>query len=126
MAETQGTQTRIKNLESDGFEMKTQSSMQTTRLRQSSVIKASAGTLYQFEGVSNSTSSQYIHIFDSATVPSTGTVPKRIVSVPAESNFSMEFQGGLPMASGMSFGNSSDLAVYEPGTSDCWFSALYK
>ena len=98
----------------------------TAALDDSDAIKASAGTLYGMSGINDSASDQYIQVFNSATVPSNGTVPKVVIFIPAKSNFSVDFGTyGYAFSTGISWSNSSTLATKTIGSADCWVNAIY-
>ena len=98
----------------------------TTALAASGVIKASAGTLYGLAGINNSSSDQYLQIFDSVTVPADTTVPKLVLFIPAKSNFSFDLgMYGFALGTGISWSNSSTLATKTIGSADVWLNAVY-
>lgn len=93
----------------------------------SGVIKSKKGVLFGLSGYNNSASDQYIHIFNSPTVPADTGVPEIIISVPANSNFSFDAGvHGYKLSNGISFSNSSTLATKTIGSADCWINAIYK
>ena len=99
---------------------------ETTALAASGVIKNAAGTLYGLSGVNNSASDQYLHIYNTASVPADATVPKVVISIPAKSNFSFDVGVyGYAFSTGMSWSNSSTLATKTIGSADCWLIAVY-
>lgn len=102
------------------------SSLASTALETSHVIKASAGRLYQLTGVNTKASAQYIQVFNSTTVPADTTVPVLLAYVPAGSNFSFDFGSiGRYFSTGISVSNSSTAATKTIGSADCWFNAEY-
>lgn len=99
----------------------------TTAYATSLVIKASAGTLYSINGYNSKTSTQFIQIHDSATLPADTAVPKIIFAVPASSNFSLDLSAyGRSFTAGIVVCNSSTGPTKTIGAADCWFDALYK
>ncbi|HEX9503619.1 MAG TPA: hypothetical protein VF974_04845 [Patescibacteria group bacterium] len=102
------------------------SMVQSTALEASHVIKAAAGNLYGIFGYSNRVSSQFIQVFNSATVPADTAVPIITFTVPASSNFSLDL-GQLPIqfGTGISVSNSSTAATKTAGSADCFFNVLY-
>lgn len=102
------------------------SSVASTALETSHVIKASAGRLFQLTGVNTKTSAQYIQVFNSATVPADTTVPVLLAYVPAGANFSFDFGSiGRYFSTGISVSNSSTAGTKTIGSADCWFNAEY-
>jgi hypothetical protein len=91
----------------------------------SHVVKASAGILYHIRGYSDST--QYILIFDSATVPIDTTVAKIIIPVSAGGVFSEDFGSyGKVFSNGISWSNSSTIPAKTIGSADCLVNSLFK
>lgn len=102
------------------------SSVASTALEASHVIKASAGVLHGFTGYNSRTSSQFIQVFNSATVPVDTTVPIITILVPPQSNFSWDAgKFPYPFSTGMAISNSSTAATKTIGSADCWFNALF-
>jgi hypothetical protein len=102
------------------------SSAASTALEASHVIKAGSGRLYQLVGVNNSTSAQYIQVFNSTTVPADTTVPILVAYVPGNSNFSWDFGAiGRYFSTGITVTNSSTAATKTIGSANCWFNAEY-
>lgn len=102
------------------------SSLASTALEASHVIKASAGRLYQLTGVNTKTSAQYIQVFNSTTVPADTTAPILLAYVGAGANFSWDFgQVGRYFSTGISVSNSSTAATKTIGSADCWFNAEF-
>lgn len=102
------------------------SSVASTALEASHVIKASAGRLFQLTGVNTSASAQYIQVFNSATVPADTTVPVLLAYVPGGANFSWDFGDiGRYFSTGIAVSNSSTAATKTIGSANCWFNAEY-
>jgi len=102
------------------------SSLASTALETSHVIKASAGRLFQLSGVNTKTSAQYIQVFNSTTVPADATAPVLLAYVPAGGNFSFDFGSiGRYFSTGIAVSNSSTAATKTIGSADCWFNAEY-
>ena len=102
------------------------SSLASTALEASHVIKASAGRLYQLTGVNTKSSGQYIQVFNSTTVPADATAPVLLCYVPANANFSFDFGPiGRYFSTGIAVSNSSTAATKTVGSADCWFNAEY-
>ena len=90
------------------------------------IAKATAGTAYVILGYNAKTSAQFIQVHDSATLPSDTAVPETVISVPASSNFSIDYGAyGKAFGSGIVVCNSSTQATKTVGTTDCWFEVLY-
>jgi hypothetical protein len=102
------------------------SSLASTALEASHVIKASAGRLFQLTGVNTKTSAQYIQVFNSTTVPADTTAPVLLAYVPAGATFSWDFGDvGRYFSTGIAVSNSSTAATKTIGSADCWFNAEY-
>lgn len=96
-------------------------------LESNRVIKNGAGTLYMLSGINNKTTSQYIHVYNTAALPAEGSIPAVVFFVPPTSNFSFDFGVfGRSFSTGITVGNSSTLATKTLGSADCWFDAQYK
>jgi hypothetical protein len=92
----------------------------------SKVVKASPGTLYGFSGYNSRTSAQFIQLHDAASLPADAAVPVLTFTVPASSNFSVDFgTTGRPFTVGIVICNSSTGPTKTVGTTDCWFDAQY-
>lgn len=99
----------------------------TTAYAASLIVKAAAGALYSITGYNSRTSTQFIQIHDSATLPANGAVPRVIFSVPAQSNFSFDLNPyGRYFATGIVICNSSTGPTTTIGAADCWFDAQYR
>lgn len=98
----------------------------TTTVRNSGIIKASPGTLYQMFGFSGAAAKQFIQLHDAVSPPSSGAVPKFVISAESSGNFAADFgMYGLPFATGISWTNSSVASYLEPASSDCFLTATY-
>lgn len=96
----------------------------STAYQASRVLKASPGTLISLSGY-NSGPTQWIQIFNSATVPADAAVPIKILYVPTMDNFSTDIPGtGLPCTTGISVSNSSTGPTKTIGSADCFFTAV--
>lgn len=99
----------------------------SSALEASHVLKASAGTLVSLVGYNAKTSSQFIQIFNSTTVPADTSVPVCVFVVPASSNFSLDVPlTGLPLGTGIAVSNSSTSATKTIGSADCFFTSVVK
>lgn len=90
------------------------------------VIKNTAGTLFSLKGYSNSTSTQFVHIYDSGGFPANGKVPSYLLIVAPSGNFDLNItSNGIPFTSGITVYNSVSGSVKSIGGSDTFFSATY-
>ena len=98
----------------------------STALEASKVLKASAGSLVSIHGFNSKASAQYILIMNSATVPADGAVTLLYppIYVPATSNFSLTFPVPLTASTGISVSNSSTGSFTKTaGAADCIYTA---
>lgn len=100
----------------------------STAYEASRVIKASSGRCFCINGYSSKTSTQFILVFDSASLPAEGTAPTLPpIRVPASQNFSITFGPfARKFASGIVICNSSTANTKTIGSADCWFDAQIK
>lgn len=91
----------------------------------SHVLKNAPGVLYSITGYNAKTSSQFIQLHNTTSVPADTAVPVITFIVPASSNFSLDFGGkfGRYFSTGISICNSSTQQTKTVGTTDCWFDA---
>lgn len=98
----------------------------TTAYAASLVVKAVPGNLYGLTGYNSKASAQFIQIHDAAALPDDASVPKVVFTVPATSNFSIDFgEHGRSFATGIVVCNSSTGPTKTIGSADCWFDAQY-
>ena len=98
----------------------------STAVAASLVIKAAAGVLLTLSTHNNRGSTQYIQIFDAASLPSNGAVPLVVINMLTVTNSFLDFgQYGKSFATGIVVANSSTLATLTIGSADCWFSATF-
>lgn len=92
----------------------------------SSVTKAAAGTVYGVTGYNSRTSSQFFQFYNSATVPADTAVPVITITVPASSNFSIDFGVyGRRFSTGISWANSSTGPTKTVGSADMFVDVNY-
>jgi len=88
------------------------------------VVKGSAGTLYGFQGYCDAAG--FVQVHDKATAPASTNVPKIVIVVAANGNFSLDLgTRGRSFASGIAFGFSSTGPTYTDGGSHLWVDAQY-
>lgn len=89
----------------------------------SHILKASAGKLIHVRGYNSKGSAQFIQLHDSATLPADAAVPISFITVPANSNFSIDIPiTGESYAAGIVICNSSTGPAKTIGSADCWFT----
>lgn len=92
----------------------------------SRVIKAGAGRLFGVTGHNAKTSSQFIQLHNTTSVPSDTAVPVVMIKVEASSSFAVDFGiFGRYFSTGISICNSSTQATKTIGSADTWFDAQY-
>lgn len=96
----------------------------TSAYAASLVVKASPGRLYSLTGF-NSGAAQWIQIHDAASLPADTAVPKVIVYVGANQNFSIDYKNGRTFENGIVVCNSSTGPTKTIGGADCWFDAQW-
>ncbi len=97
-------------------------------LATSGIIKATPAVFLEVNGVNNSGSTRYFQLFNSATVPADTATPFCVpVPVPANSAFSMRFESGLFLSTGLVWASSSTLATKTITlVADMWVTVTYK
>jgi hypothetical protein len=101
-------------------------SVDSTALEASHILKAAAGVLYGFTGYSARTTSQFIQVHNSATLPADTAVPVIVFFVPAGPvSFSWDApaQFGKFFSAGITTCNSTTGPTKTIGSADCWFNA---
>lgn len=92
----------------------------------SHIIKASAGNLYTITGYNSKTTSQFIQVHNTTTVPADTAVPIYTFTVSPQSNFSLDFGTlGDQFSTGIVVCNSSTGPTKTIGSADCWFVVRY-
>jgi hypothetical protein len=92
----------------------------------SSVTKASAGTLYGITGYNSKSSAQFIMFFNSTSVPADSTAAVVVFTVPATSNFSIDFGTyGRYFSTGICWSNSSTAPTKTIGSADVFMDVQY-
>ena len=89
----------------------------------SRVIKATPGVLFGLSGYSSNVAAQFIQIHDASSLPANGVAPLAFITVPASSNFSIDFGVfGIPCFVGIVVCNSTTGPTKTIGAADCYFT----
>lgn len=92
----------------------------------SAVVKSSKGALYGLSGYNSKASTQFIQIHDASALPADTAVPKITITVPASSNFSVDFgQYGKWFQNGIVVSNSSTGPTKTIGSADVFFEVRF-
>lgn len=100
----------------------------STAYEASHVVKASAGVLYSLLCYNSKTSTQFLEVFNSTTVPADTTVSVTVpVSCPASSNCTLDFGNyGKYFSTGISWSNSSTSPTKTIGSADMFCEPRYQ
>ena len=97
----------------------------STAYEASRVVSAAGCKLMTVSGY-NAGPAQFIQIHNAGSLPANGVAPVRLIGVPAQSSFSMEFENvGLPLSTGCVICNSSTGPTKTIGSADCYFTAVF-
>lgn len=122
---TDGTQ-KSQVVNAAGTEIHTATTVKSTALEASHVLKGSAGRLASLQVFNSSGSAQYILVMDSATVPANGAVTLLCppIYIPAGTYIMIPWAIPLSAANGISVSNSSTGSFTKTvGASDCAYTA---
>jgi len=98
----------------------------STALEASHILKASAGVLYGFTGYSARTTSQFIQVHNTTTLPADTAVPIVVIFIPpGPVSFSWDAPAELGkfFSTGITICNSTTGPTKTIGSADCWFNA---
>ena len=88
------------------------------------VVKASAGTLYGFQGYADAAG--YVQVHNKASAPASSNVPVIVIPVASGAAFSLDLGvRGRSFSTGIAFGFSSTGPTYTDGGSHLWVDAQY-
>ena len=89
----------------------------------SRVGKSAHGVLFGLSGYNSNAAAQFIQVHDASSVPANGVPPVVVITVPASSNFSIDFGiFGLPCFVGIVVCNSTTGPTKTIGAADCYFT----
>lgn len=96
-----------------------------TGFESASVVKASAGQLYQILLSNPSAIPVYLQLFNRITSPPVSTAPLSSYRVEPSSSISLDFRGGKAFSTGITLGMSTIYHAFS-GTASGSFNAYYK
>ena len=89
------------------------------------VVKSGPGILYGFTVYSSNAGSQFIQVFDAATLPADGAIPAAVFRVSATSNVATNWLPGRTFLVGCVLCNSSTGPTKTIGSADCFFDVQF-
>jgi hypothetical protein len=88
------------------------------------VVKASAGTLYGFQGYA--AAAGFVQVHNKASAPTNGNVPIIVIPVASGAAFSLDLgMRGRAFSTGIAFGFSTTGPTWTDGGSNLWVDAQY-
>lgn len=90
-----------------------------------SVVKASAGQLYEILISNPSAVPVFFQTFNRTTSPPNGTIPKTSLRIEASSSFSVDYRAGKMFSTGIVLGLSNNYSTFT-GSASGSFNAFYK
>ena len=88
------------------------------------IVNAGPARLFKLTVTSQSTSDQYILLFDAAALPANGAAAVAAFKVPAESTAGIDYGSrGKAFRNGICWSNSSTLPAKTTGAADCYAEA---
>lgn len=96
----------------------------TTAYATNLVISSSPAKLHKLIGYNSLGSIQFIQLHDAASLPVDTAVPKVVITVPASSNFEINYgEVGRLFSNGIVVCNSTTGPTKSIGLANCWFDA---
>lgn len=93
----------------------------------SRVVKVGNGILFGLSGYNSLASAQFIQLHDAAALPADAQVPVEVITVPASSNFNLDFGvHGKAFGNGIVVCNSTTGPTKTIGAANCFFSPRFK
>lgn len=91
----------------------------------SRIIKTGPGVLFGFTVYSSRTSSQFIQLFDSNTLPADAAIPAWVVTIAATADREFAWIPPRTFGTGIVICNSSTGPTKTIGSADCYFDAQF-
>jgi len=88
-------------------------------------VKSGAGILYGFTVYNSKTASQFIQVFDAASLPADGAIPAWVGTVATVANLGANWLPGRTFQTGCVICNSSTGPTKTIGSADCWFDVQF-